>query len=253
MFSRLSAASGQSGRTSLDVTCGENQTGGEISGTVVISVASPASSITINIVQKYEYTPTGYLRGNRTGYHPKIEMPFNAYDIWYNSGTQGYMRIEQQADYDRGYLWSRDRYNGWFSLEFVGYAMLDGHSVPVSDLRLGNTTTALNNIFTNTTGQTSTSIFTFSGQNISFENTVTHMDRTGTFSGNLSDDEIIMFYSYDYFDFYRMKFFDSPTGDPIYDLCPALDNNNVPCIFEAVNEVYYYPQDPGHMTFIPFN
>ena len=235
----LSAASGSSGRTSITVTAGPNQTGDVISGTVVVTSTDLQHSATVDIEQVVEYVPTGYLEYN--GY-ADISTPFNPCQTY--TGGNNYMRIELQADLQGGYLWKAGGSWPWFSYE-------DNYSGSQYQ-NLGNATGCGNGFSWNTTGTSSTAIFTY--DNGTWTMAKGNQTDSGTWQGDLPDDTFVIFTGFNEpdGDFYRLKVFDSPNGDPVYDFCPALDGNNTACIFEAVNETYHYPSGSGTITFVSF-
>lgn len=237
----LSAASGQSGRTSLSVTVGPNQTGGDISGTVVVTSTDLQHSATIDIIQKMEYIPTGYLEYNGMA---NVNTSFNPYQIY---ASNDYMRLELQADLYTGYLWYTNNSWPWFSFETTG-----GND-RLSYQNIGNSTALGTGYSWNTSGTASTSVFTY--DNNIWTMTKGNQTQTGSWSGDFDNNNLVIFggYSNPLGVFYRLKVFDSPSAsNPVYDFCPALDGNNTASIFEAVNGIYLYPSGEGTITFVSF-
>lgn len=235
----LSAASGQSGRTTLAVTVGPNQTGDVLSGTVVVTSTDLQHSATIDIIQKVAYVPTGYLE--YSGY-VEVQTALNPYQTY--TGSNGYMRFELQADLESGYLWLAGSSWPWFSYEDGGGSQYQN---------LGSTTVCGGNYSWNTDGTSSTAIFTY--DNNTWTMTKGAQTDSGMWSGNLVNDTFFLFKGHNYplGNFYRLKVFDSTSAtEPIYDFCPALDGNNTACIYEAVNGTYHYPSGSGTITFVSF-
>ena len=239
----LSAASGLSGRTSITVSAGLNDTGGALSGSVVITSTDLQHSATINITQNTFYTPTGYL--NVTGGSPKITTTFKPYDVYANSGTSNYMRIEFNNDFTgRCYLWLAGGSPNWFSFECSNRTNYTAYQ------NLGQSTQKGSDAW-NTSGLSKTNIFIYNNNTWGMTNGAT--TKTGTWTNQIDNGNLALFTSNNvYTNFYRMKVYDAPdAANPVFDFCPALDANNTPCIYDAANGLLHYSQG-GTITFIPF-
>ena len=240
----LSAASGLSGRTSITVSAGLNDTGGALSGSVVITSTDLQHSVTISITQAAKFDPTGYL--NVTGGKPNITTTFKPYDVYANSGTSNYMRIEFNNDFtNMCYLWLGGNGPNWFSFECNNRSTLTGYQ------NLGASTQKGVDAW-NTSGLSKTNVFTYNSGSWTMTNGTT--TKTGTLDSTIGNNNLQLFASSSVkTQFYRMKVFDAPdAANPIFDFCPALDANNTPCIYDAANGLLHYSQG-GTITFVPFS
>lgn len=241
----LSAASGLSGRTSITVSAGLNDTGGALSGSVVITSTDLQHSVTIIITQVATvFAPTGYLNVN--GGRPDITTTFKPYDVYANSGTSNYMRIEFNNDFTVAcYLWLGGGSPTWFSFECNSIINRNYYQ------NLGSTTVLGIDVW-NTSGLSKTNVFTYNNRSWTMTNGKT--TKTGTWNGTIGNINLQLFASIDVkTKFYRMKVYDAPdAANPVFDFCPELDANNTPCIYDAANGFLHYSQG-GTITFIPFS
>lgn len=241
----LSAASGLSGRTSITVSAGLNNTGGALSGSVVITSTDLQHSVTISITQVATvFAPTGYLNVN--GGRPDITTTFKPYDVYANSGTSNYMRIEFNNDFTgECYLWLGGASPNWFSFECWGKTSHSAYQNLGTSIVRGTDNW-------NTSGLSKTNVFTYNSGSWTVTNGTT--TKTDSWNGNIGNNNLQLFASSDVkTQFYRMKVFDAPdAANPIFDFCPELDTNNTPCIYDAANGLLHYSQG-GTITFVPFS
>lgn len=239
----LSAASGASGRTSITLTIDPNQTGSDLSGSVIITSTDLQHTATVDVVARTLFTPTGYINVN--GGKPNITTTFKPYDVYTNSGTSNYMRIEFNNDFTgKCYLWLAGGGPNWFSFECSNRTNYQAYQ------NLGQTTQNGNDAW-NTSGLSKTNIFTYNNNTWEMTNGAT--TKTGTWSGQIGNNNFALFISNNvYTNFYRMKVYDAPdAANPVFDFCPYLDENNAVCIYDQINNLYHYPEG-GTITFIPF-
>lgn len=201
------------------------------------------------------FEPTGYLHFNNVS-GVSITTDFSPNQVYTNGGN--YMRIEVNVDFnsDRGslnYLWNGGNGgNTWFSFEqgptgYGAYQNLGSSTIRGS----GNPIDRWN-----TCGTTYTDVFTYNNGDWRMQRTPSGPDVTGSWSGTLGTaDGVLIFFPFNNTDlsFYRFKVFDSPSAtEPVYDFCPYLDGNNIPCIYESINRTYHYSSNPSKISFIPF-
>jgi len=239
----LSAASGASGRTSITLTIDPNQTGSDLSGSVIITSTDLQHTATVDVVARALFTPTGYINVN--GGKPNITTTFKPYDVYTNSGTSNYMRIEFNNDFTGiCYLWLAGGMPNWFSFECSNRTNYEAYQ------NLGQATQKGSGPW-NTSGLSKTNIFTYNNNTWNMTNGAT--TKTGTWNNQLGNNNLVLFASNNiYTNFYRMKVYDAPdAANPVFDFCPYLDENNAVCIYDQINNLYHYPEG-GTITFIPF-
>lgn len=194
------------------------------------------------------FVPTGYLNLNNVS-GVSITTNFYPNQVYTNAGN--YMRIELNVDFTAGvgsgnYLWLAGNGRPWFSFEQTSgnkqYQNIGSRTAQGSDNW-------------NTTRTTATDVFVYN--NGKWSMTKGAQSKTGTWTGLLGgNDAVFKFFTSTHcaYSFYRMKVFNSPTATrPIYDFCPDLDGNNVPCIYESINHTYHYSLDSAKISFIPFS
>lgn len=199
-----------------------------------------------------KFEPTGYLAVR--GGDNIIETNLNPYLVYTNAGN--YMKFEINNDFNSiCYLYNTTK--SWFSFERQG-----GSGSGYAYMNIGRSTfLCQGDEFYETQGLTNTLVFTFNNavatiKKIDGEGNVIAR-ATSSWRGSIPNSILRLFptsASLASLDFYRFKVFDTPdeNAKPIYDFCPYIDNNNVPCIYDAANDTYFYKSGTGTITFIPF-
>lgn len=244
----ISSGSGESGRTFIEVTVGENDTELDRDGYVEITASDPTYTSSITVSQVYRREPTGYLLCN--GGRPEITTNFQPSTAF---SVNNYLRLEINNDFTgQCYLYRCP--SNWFSFE-------KGNSGDNCWFNIGGSIVLLSNSAWKTTSGTSNTLVVTYASGTSRTITAEKVDSGGTviytqtanWTGSIPSGNFIILTSNNvYTKFYRIKVFNSPSAEePIYDFQPAISDTGKVCIFDAVNETYHYPASGANIAFQP--
>lgn len=177
-----------------------------------------------------------------------IYTNFNPYQTY--TGNSNYLRLEYNGDITTNsttnvYVW-RQQNGNWFSFEqgaFKQYMNL-GNTTYVTNVN----TTPANEMYWNTSGFSTTAVFTLSGGNATL--TMGGVTKTGTFSGSFPDNTTIFFpntlSSNLRMNFYELKVY-GRNDTLLYDFVPYL-SGSTKGILEKVSGHFYNPSNSSYLA-----